>query len=253
MFPNTNTLQQFHNFTLELILESNEILLENFASITFEHKNTNDLVTKVDLEVEEFYRTRIQKQYPEHSFYGEENGGEVNSNGYTWLVDPLDGTNNYAIGIPVFGTAITLLHNNKVVISVISCPFVNKIYSGILEQGVFFNAQKYSKPTFQSSKRISILVGYDIVRDKITHSQYLNYKKQMSLTHSRIIESWCPVSDYILLLEGKIDKVVLNNNEFYDSLPGIFLAKELGLQVLDSNGLDYEYQGGLKISCSIEN
>jgi myo-inositol-1(or 4)-monophosphatase len=72
-----------------------------------------DLVTSVDTEVESLLRSRIRERFPEHAILGEEEGLEVGSQEWTWVLDPIDGTLNFATGLPVAACSIALLRGDR--------------------------------------------------------------------------------------------------------------------------------------------
>jgi len=98
------------------------ILMERFGNvqrIINKDVKIKDLVTDVDLQVEGEIITVIREEYPDHSILSEEQGSINQQSEYKWIIDPLDGTHNYARKLPVFGTAIALEHRGKVVIGAI--------------------------------------------------------------------------------------------------------------------------------------
>lgn len=241
---------QYHDFALELIKTTDQIILNNFQKVISLEKHTGDLVTEVDKQIELIITNKIKQKFPNHNVYGEEFGGNTSFKNFTWIIDPLDGTNNYALGIPMAGTAITLLKDKKVIMSIISYPFVGKVFSAYIGSGTLLNGKQLTKPNCLKSKRISILVGYSTVKNHFEYSKFLDYRKSLQLESNRIFETWCPVVDFTLLLEGYLDSIIFYSNEFYDSLRGIFLAEELGYSVTHNNQ-KYSFSGELTVNAKI--
>src|SRR5258705_3661039 len=85
-------------------------------------KSPFELVTDADHASEELIVTAIAKQFPDHAIVAEERGGAAHEAGYTWLIDPLDGTNNYAHGFPVFCVSLALPKDGALLLGVIYDP-----------------------------------------------------------------------------------------------------------------------------------
>ena len=102
------------NIAKESALIGNEILIKNYNKIqTITSKGRKgDLVTNVDLEVEEKIKEYLTIKTPEISIHAEESGKSIKTSELTWCIDPLDGTTNYSHGYPFFGTSIGLLYKN---------------------------------------------------------------------------------------------------------------------------------------------
>ena len=93
--------------------EAGKILLENFGKITgyTVKESQSSIVTKTDLDSEKRIFQIISDQFPNHNLLGEETGFQNKNSEYTWVVDPIDGTSNFAAGIPWFGIIICVLKN----------------------------------------------------------------------------------------------------------------------------------------------
>jgi len=88
-------------------------------NVRFKSQNKLNLVTEVDTLCEKTVLTILKKAFPSHNFWGEESGKDNGTSQYTWLIDPLDGTTNYAHSYPFFCCSIALVQNNKPIVAVI--------------------------------------------------------------------------------------------------------------------------------------
>lgn len=110
-------------FAISLALDAGKILWDNFGrKLNVSHKGQIDLVTEVDLMSEQFIRDRIASYYPKHQILAEESGITAADSDYRWIVDPLDGTTNYAHGYPVFCVSIALEYQKEIILGVIYDP-----------------------------------------------------------------------------------------------------------------------------------
>jgi myo-inositol-1(or 4)-monophosphatase len=97
------------------------------------HKGPADLVTEMDQQAEDLIATLLREAFPSYGLLGEEGGGQSISNSPRWLVDPLDGTTNYARGYPCFAVSIALEREDGIVLGVVYNPILDELF--VAEQG----------------------------------------------------------------------------------------------------------------------
>lgn len=120
-----------------------EIAMKYFGK-PLEHKTKSsffDWVTKADLESEEKIVKILKKEYPEYGILAEESG-EHKGNEFQWIVDPIDGTNNFASGIPFFCIAIALAKEGELLSGVVFVPSMNELFYAEKGKGAFLNGEK---------------------------------------------------------------------------------------------------------------
>jgi myo-inositol-1(or 4)-monophosphatase len=124
-------------------LEAGKILEKYFETeILKEYKEDTTIVTKADKEAEEIIKKIICESFPEHSILGEETGHTDNHSEFTWHIDPLDGTRNFANCIPFFGVSIALVNNNELIVGVVYNPITNSLFYAEKNKGAFLNDKK---------------------------------------------------------------------------------------------------------------
>ena len=101
--------------------------------------NMHDVVTVADKESERYIIGEIKRTYPEHAILGEESGMHAGDSEYCWVIDPLDGTNNYSQGLPVFCVSIGLQYRGETLLGVVYAPYLNELYTAIRGKGAFLN------------------------------------------------------------------------------------------------------------------
>src|SRR5688572_15203644 len=110
------------NFAMQTARDAGQILLDKFGrKINISKKGDINLVTEADLASEKFIIERIRSHYPKHSILAEESGAATFVDGvsaWKWIIDPLDGTTNFAHGYPCFCVTIALEHEGKIVVGV---------------------------------------------------------------------------------------------------------------------------------------
>jgi len=125
---------------IEAALEAGKILEKYFETeILREFKEDDSPVTLADRESEDIIKKIILENFPTHSILGEETGMTQNGSEYIWHVDPLDGTRNFANGIPIFGVSIALVVNNEVIIGVVYNPICRSLSYAEKGKGAYQN------------------------------------------------------------------------------------------------------------------
>ncbi len=133
------------NFAIETVRDAGQILLEKFGrKIKISKKGDVDLVTEADLASEALIIERIKSYYPKHSILAEEAGNAVVIGGgdsWKWIIDPLDGTTNYAHGYPCFCVTIALEHEGEIVLGVTFDPTRDELFTAEKGRGATLNGK----------------------------------------------------------------------------------------------------------------
>ncbi|HEY9163293.1 MAG TPA: histidinol-phosphatase [Magnetovibrio sp.] len=118
-----------------------EIMSRFRTGIQADAKSDSSPVTEADRASERAMRTLINATFPDHGILGEEYGSENLDAEYVWVLDPIDGTNSFVTGKPLFGTLIALCHNKTPIVGVIDAPGVNERWIGAQGQPTTLNGQ----------------------------------------------------------------------------------------------------------------
>ena len=129
------------------------------AALDIKSKGAQDLVSNADLEVEIYVRGQIAKQFPDDGIVGEEHENVASKSGWTWVIDPIDGTANFVRGIPQWCVILACVHNDQTKIGVIFEPSTNEMFWGALDQGAFMNSKKMSVAQSEGLNDGSVGVG----------------------------------------------------------------------------------------------
>lgn len=150
------------NDLINISLEAGNVIREGFGKhLQIEFKtNESNLVTQIDKTAEKTILDFIKKKYPSHGIMAEESG-EVNSKSeYLWVVDPLDGTTNFAHGLPIFSVSIGLKKNNQTIGGVVYDVMQNIIYSAELGAGSFADSKKLRVSNTDMLQRALLVTGF---------------------------------------------------------------------------------------------
>jgi|WetSurMetagenome_2_1015567.scaffolds.fasta_scaffold305605_1 histidinol-phosphatase len=118
----TVNLREFLTFGLQIAAEAESIILPYYRDCSTSRKDDGSEVTDADRAAETLIRRRILDRYPDHGILGEEFGKTNGDSPFEWVVDPIDGTSWFAMGMPFFGTLIALVKNEEPIIGIIRFP-----------------------------------------------------------------------------------------------------------------------------------
>lgn len=154
------------------------------------------------------------------------------------MIDPLDGTNNYAIGLPIFSISITLMYKSDPVLGVIYEPLVNRLYATTKSEGAFCNDKRIFVKKREDIKKGTIgwIQGHQVQND----SKAVELRQHLDLHFKRMIRLWAPTIQWSMLAKGDLDGIILYNSEGDDLYSGILMVKEAGGIVMDFEGNPFE-------------
>jgi myo-inositol-1(or 4)-monophosphatase len=154
---------------IEAAREAGRILLAHFHSKKeIKHKGKSNLVTEVDILSEKLIVELLKREYPEFNILSEESNSTTPVTGYTWIIDPLDGTNNYVFGIPFFCTTIALVKDEDILLGVTYDPLREELFRAEKGQGAYLNdsAIHVSKESSVGASLLGLDLGYSAEQSK---------------------------------------------------------------------------------------
>jgi histidinol-phosphatase len=236
-------------FALSISKEMAAVSLDYFLKgVDVVAKDDGSPVTKADKEVERLIREALAKHFPHDSILGEEAGdsaGDSTPNGRKWIIDPIDGTYNFARGIKIWSTLIALEVDSKVVMGVVSAPAMDEHFHAALGAGAFKN----SKPVHVSDKDKleQSLFNFGGPNRIEAHGLWPNLQEVVRRT-----ERQRGFGDYLgfsLVFEGKAEAMLEVDVKPWDLAPMKIIVEEAGGCFVDLEGGDSIYTG----SCLITN
>ena len=146
---------------LDVSREAGEMLMARLhTDLEVSYKGRSDLVSDADKLVEARVIERLRSEFPDDGFLAEESAGVETSSGYTWIIDPLDGTRNYVLGIPFFCTVLAMAEGSEVALGLTFDPVRGEMFSAVRGGGAFLN----DRPISVSGKTEveEALISYDL-------------------------------------------------------------------------------------------
>lgn len=208
---------------------------------TLHHKSPNDLLSQADLELNEYFVSAIKKEYPSAKIIAEESNNDVLTDELTFVIDPLDGTCNYSMGIPLCGMQIAVLKNKEPILSFIYLPNNDELYMAKKGEGAYLNNQKIvvNKDIKHNDGMLILSDFYEDEEDIELDNQYkLLEDLRLDFLKTRLFGASCV--DFSYLVSSKAQAYICYYRHIWDIAPGLLLAKEAGLLVTRLNKKDYQ-------------
>ncbi len=199
-------------------------------------KRGDDLVTGADMAAEETILAILGSASPDFGLYSEERGEVRTESEYVWVVDPLDGTNNFVLGIPQFGVSVSLLWAGELVLGVVYHPVADRLWEATSGGGASCNGVPVSPASQVELRRATVayVQGYPVGRERGEAVQ-----RPLRDAAKRVLTSWAPALDWCLLAEGKVAAVASLESEREDLLAGALIAREAGALLTGFRGGPY--------------
>ncbi len=150
------------NDLIQITKEAGEIVKEGFGkNFSIEIKtNESNLVTEIDKKSEQHIIDFIKKKFPSHNILTEESGEFKSSSEYCWVIDPLDGTTNYAHGLPIFSVSIGIQKNNKTIAGAVLDVMMNQLYIAEFGSGSYCGKDRLSVSKNDSLRKAFLVTGF---------------------------------------------------------------------------------------------
>ena len=208
-----------------------------------------DVVTNVDKAIELFFAAELKKEFPDDVLLGEEFSSQLEAEGRTWILDPIDGTYNFSIGSRLFGVQAALMDQGEVIVSVIYLPKFSELYEATRGGGAYCNGVKLSVSCREVSKSIVSFgdLSHPRPHDALEQGAMMQ-KAYGAIARLRMYGAAC--IDFANLASGKTEGVVLFTRNKWDLCPGILLAKEAGAILLSPDGEPYSFDSRGIVACN---
>jgi fructose-1,6-bisphosphatase/inositol monophosphatase family enzyme len=235
--------EELHEFVCDLARRVGELQLSRYEDPgRVREKAPKDIVTEVDLLCEELMVDAITERYPDDAILSEERGGEISGSGRTWLLDPVDGTANFARANPIFCACVSVLEEDAVTHAAVAAPLLGDLYHASLGGGAFVES-----PRGRARLRVSdtgsleyAFFGADLAFRGSGSSgprRVLSASWQFRAIGSAGVRgAW--------LAAGHLDVSIGTRNTAWDYAPTVLLVSEAGGKATDLDGSPWSPASG---------
>jgi myo-inositol-1(or 4)-monophosphatase len=216
-----------------------EILRFFQRSFTVHNKEgINNLVTEADHAAEKAILAVIRKEYPDHQILAEESGQLAQNSAYKWIIDPIDGTVNFAQGIPLNCVSIAIEHEGRIVMGAVYNPHMNEFFFAEKGQGATLNDKPIRVSNKTETIKSCLVTGFPYT--------YINEPNGPLEVFERFVRKGVPVRrlgsaaiDLCWVACGRFDGFFEQKLEPWDSAAGYLIVEEAGGKVTDFTGQEF--------------
>ena len=210
-----------------LLESAGGLAMEGFQSLgqgaDFDMKGPQDYLTKYDGLVEEHIRSRLNDEFPDDGFLGEESGAQLAPR--LWVVDPIDGTANFARGIPHFAVSIAFLDQGRVELGGIANPATAETYFSRRGRGASRNGRPIQVASTRSMERASVEFGWST---RVANAIYMEALSAILESGANVRRSASGSLGIAYVADGRSDAYVELHINAWDCLAGLLIVQEAG-------------------------
>jgi myo-inositol-1(or 4)-monophosphatase len=231
----------------DIVLRAGEIqAARQMSGFRVDKKGLTDLVTEVDLECERLCRAVLAEHYPEHDILAEEMGGGLTGQApsrYRWIFDPLDGTTNYAHGLPIYCSSLGLEVDGMVVVAAVYEPSRQELFTAERGEGAWMNGQRLQVSSETSLIDSLLVTGfpYDV---RLRHEDLLGIFAAF-LTEARAVRRLGSAAvDLCYVASGRFDGFWEQHLKPWDVAAGSLIVTEAGGRMSRLDGSPFSVAAG---------
>lgn len=232
------------NALIDIIKNSGDILLRHYGKL--DHIETKsgsiDLVTAADREAEEYIIGQIRSHFPEHGILAEESGGDsADSSEFRWVIDPLDGTTNFAHSCPLFCTSIGVQKGRETITAAVYNPYYRELFFAEKKAGAFLNQKKISVSGVDSLGKSLVTTGFAYDRrERADH--YMEIFKDFMMRCHGVRRMGAAALDLCSVACGRCEGYWEENLKPWDTAAGFLILEEAGGRVTDFSGAPFRIE-----------
>jgi len=238
----------YQDFITQTLSNAAEIANSSFgkvSSISTKSGDNNQVLTETDLAVGKLIVQKIQSAYPDYNIIDEEAGVIDKKSKYTWVVDPIDGTSNFANGLPTYGIMMGLLEDSKAVAGGIILPAFSQLYVAQKSQGAFCNGKKIH--VTRETRLLSSLVAYGIDGHQEDPEKTMKETAILAkiILNIRNLRSTNSAFDMVQVPAGRYGAFLNQTTKIWDNIAIQPIVEEAGGIVTDFWGKPLDYSNPL--------
>lgn len=217
-------------------LKAGGILRENIQGIReISYKGDINLVTEMDLRSERAIVDTLLASFPGHGILAEEGTSVRNGSGFTWIIDPLDGTTNYAHGYPCFSVSIALEHKGDIILGVVYDPMREELFSAQKGMGASLNGRPIRVSGSDTLIKSLLATGFPYDR-KVSEKNNLDYFHELLMASQEVRRDGSAALDLCSVASGRFDGFWELKLKPWDVAAGSLIVMEAGGMATDFSG-----------------
>jgi myo-inositol-1(or 4)-monophosphatase len=234
----------FLTTAIEAVVRAGDFMMTRFGGdLRIDKKGTIDLVTEVDVAVERMFRAMVAERFPDHAVLGEEMGGSATAPaGPCWVFDPIDGTTNFAHGLPIFCSSLALEIDGVAVVGAVYDPTRKELFTAEAGGGAFLNGRPIVTSSAETLVDAMLVTGfpYDVHKrvDEIVglFAAFVGEARAVRRLGSAAI-------DLCYVAAGRMDGFWERDLKPWDIAAGALIVSEAGGRVTNMTGEPFRSRG----------
>jgi len=229
---------------IESVRRAGHLQREAFGgSFRIDKKGAFDLVTEVDVAAERMIRALIAERHPTHGVLGEELGGPSTPSAAIWMCDPIDGTTNFAHGLPVFCSSIALELDGELEVGAVYDPMRDELFTASRGDGAFLNGKRLSVSRTTTLMDALLVTGFPYSMQPKLEEMVALFARFLSASHA-VRRLGSAALDLCYVAAGRFDGFWEEGLNAWDIAAGVLLVREAGGLVTDLAGAPLDLRSG---------
>jgi histidinol-phosphatase len=238
------SFKSFLTFAVETASAAGKLTLAYFQKkLDIDFKDDDSPVTIADRQAESLIRARIEKKYPSHSIIGEEEGYDRRDDAFRWLIDPIDGTNSFICGVPLYGVLLALEIERQIKVGVSYFPALDDMIYAAEGLGARWNGKAAFVSNTNDLSRVFLAFTDSANFEK--YGKKAAWERLQKATYYRA--GWCDAYGHALVATGRIDLMLDPIMNPWDCGPFPVILSEAGGYFGDWHGVS-RIDGGEALS-----
>jgi myo-inositol-1(or 4)-monophosphatase len=219
-------------------LNGGKVLSSHFGKLqSVSKKGAIDLVTEADLKSETAIIETIAKTFPEHAILAEESGSHTGSGG-RWIIDPLDGTTNFAHNLPLFCVSIAFAMKDRMLAGFVLAPLLGELFVGVIDQGAHLNQKSIVVSKTPKLSESLLVTGFPYDHQTIFEPLMDRFGRCLTATQG-VRRLGSAALDLCYVASGRFDGFWEQHLKPWDTAAGFLIAKEAGARTTVFSGAPY--------------
>jgi len=217
-------------------------------------KGDRDYVTELDVRIQHQIRDHLARATPDIDFLGEEGDGAIDESvDYVWVLDPIDGTSNFAHGIPLCATSLALVYRGEPIVGVIVAPFLRLRYHATKDGGAYCNDKPIHASETTDLGRAIVSIGDYATGEGAAEKNRRRFAVTKALAENveRVRMFGAASLDLAWVAEGRTDACIILSNKPWDMAAGVLIARLSGAMVTDTDKRPHDLAAEETMACNL--
>jgi len=223
----------------QCLTQAAKVVRKHFGKVGYELKAKANLVTKADVASQQTILKIIKKNFPTHDYLAEENGLKQTSSDYLWVIDPIDGTTNFAHTFPQCSISIALFYKKEVVLGGVMNPITGELFMAEKGKGATLNGKKIHVSKISKLENSLLVTGFPYNRFNRMPELLKRFGNFLVSCHD-VRRLGSAALDLCWLAAGRIEGYWEDNLNPWDVSAGMLILQEAGGKMTDFNGKKYK-------------